>query len=84
MMIEPEDKIVGLEGRAAADTGQTNEELPYCVELWVAEGDKVERVLARALNGQLARVIFNTAQKEYPGRRLTLRRGLETLLDSEG
>jgi hypothetical protein len=83
MMIEPEDKIVGIESRAGLDQTQSGDELPYWIELWDTDAAKVERVLARALSSQLARTIFNTAQNEYPGRRLTLRRGVETLLDSE-
>ena len=49
------------------------DELPYWVELWRAGGsDAVERVLARAVNAQLARAIFNAAKAEYPERRITL------------
>jgi hypothetical protein len=82
-MIGPEDKIVELGDKSALDA-QSADELPYFVELWEPERRRVERVLARALTAQLARAIFNTAQKEFPGRRLTLRHGAETLSDSQG
>ena len=42
----------------------------------------LERVLARALNAQLARAIFHAAQKEHPQRRILLRRGSRTIADS--
>lgn len=59
--------------------------LPYCVELWDgAEGDAVERVLARIADPQLARAIFEKARREHPDRRITLRRGSELLADSAG
>jgi hypothetical protein len=59
------------------------EELPYRVELWRdGVGEAVERVLARAVNVQLARAIFKAAQSEHPERRLTVRRGTSIILDS--
>lgn len=64
-------------GRPAA------EELPYRIELWRAdEADVVERVLGRALNSQLAQAIFTAAKSEFPGRRITLRKGARTIADS--
>jgi hypothetical protein len=58
-------------------------ELPYRVELWHdGVGDTVERVLARALNAQLARAIFKAATGEHPNRRITLRRGARVIADS--
>jgi hypothetical protein len=57
--------------------------LPYQVELWdKANSDSVERILARVADLQLARAIFEKAQGEHPGRRVTLRRGMELLADS--
>jgi hypothetical protein len=50
---------------------RTTEDLPYRIELWTDAGT-LERVLARALNSQLARAIFKAAQSEHPGRRITL------------
>jgi hypothetical protein len=59
------------------------EELPYRIELWHnSERDGVERVLARALSVHLARAIYGAAKEEHPGRRITLRKGDQTLADS--
>jgi len=82
MMIDRDnDKIVALQASAAAET-QRSEDLPFAVELWDPQNAMVERVIARASNQQLARAIFCSAQKENPERRITVRRGAETLLDS--
>lgn len=60
-----------------------SERLPYRVELWAAaDGEAVERVLARALNATLARAIFRAAQMEHPDRRITLSRGTRVIADS--
>jgi hypothetical protein len=62
---------------------RSTEELPYRVELWAVDGpETVERVLARALDLQLARAIFKAAQDEYPERRITLRKGTRIIADS--
>jgi hypothetical protein len=59
------------------------EELPYRVELWRdGGGEGIERVLARAVNVQLARAIFNAAQGEHPERRITVRKGTRIIADS--
>jgi hypothetical protein len=59
------------------------ETLPYRIELWdAATGEKVERVLARALSAALARAIFQAALAEHPERRITLRRGWRLMVDS--
>jgi hypothetical protein len=59
-------------------------DLPYSVELWDrANRDKVERVLARACNGELAKAIFTAAQNEFPERRLTLSKDGQVLADSQ-
>jgi len=56
--------------------------LPYRIEL-VADGENAsERVLALAIDANLARAIFRAAQKEYPERRIVLRRGSRTLADA--
>lgn len=60
------------------------EKLPYSVELWDGAAAALERVLARALNAQLARAIFLAAQKEHPDARILLRRGARTIADSAG
>jgi hypothetical protein len=79
-MVEPEqDKfdVVRLGGKAS------NEKLAYRIELWnEPRGDAVERLLARALNAQLARAIFRAVLAEHPGRRITLRSGARLLADS--
>ena len=82
-MIEPEDKIVGLGNKSGLENAQDGDELPYSVLLCNSENGTPERVLARAASAQLARAIFNAAQSEFPGRRIMLRRGGETVLDSE-
>jgi uncharacterized membrane protein YhfC len=58
------------------------EKLPYSVELWDRGGHALERVLARAINAQLARTIFHAARKEHPDARILLRRGVRTVADS--
>jgi hypothetical protein len=65
------------------DQAGPSENLPYRIELWgEADGAAVERVLARAFNAQLALTIFQAAQSEHPGRRITLRRGTRVIADS--
>lgn len=56
--------------------------LPYRIELCGEDNSAAERVLALALNSALARAIFQAARKEYPGRRILLRRGDRTVADS--
>jgi hypothetical protein len=64
---------------------QPQEELPYRIELWHADGrDAVDRVLGRAVNATLASAIFKAAQQEYPERRITLRKGNHIVADSAG
>ena len=58
------------------------EKLPYSIELWDSAAAELERVLARALDAQLARAIFHAARKEHPDRRVLLRRGSRTIADS--
>jgi hypothetical protein len=70
-------EVSPLTGPAPAQDGG----LPYCVELWEAGGQSVERVLARAVNASLARAIFMAAQSEHPGRRITLRHGTRVLAE---
>ena len=61
------------------------EDLPYRIELWRDGGEtSIERVLARALNAELARAIFKAAQGEYPQRRITLSKGARLVADSDG
>jgi hypothetical protein len=57
------------------------EALPYRVELTASDtGEK--RILARAVNAQLARAIFRAATGEHPSSRITLRRGTRIIADS--
>jgi hypothetical protein len=58
------------------------EDLPYRIELWRADADAVERLLARAASVQLARAIFTAAQGEHPQRRITLCNGNRVVSDS--
>ena len=77
-MKQGRDKII----EGDADSGSP-EELPYRVELWRDGGhETVERVLARAVNVQLARAIFTAAQGEHPERRITVRTGTRIIADS--
>jgi hypothetical protein len=77
---------MNLDRVAMSQTGtspEPAEELPYRVELWHIDGtDTVERVLARAVNGQLAQAIFKAAAEEYPDRRITLYEGPRMIADS--
>jgi len=59
-----------------------SDKLPHSIELWDDGGATLERVLARALNAQLARAIFQAARKEHPDARILLRRGARTIADS--
>ncbi len=69
-------------GRLGVVVTAQSEKLPYSIELWDNGGGALERVLARALNAQLARAIFHAAQKEHPEARILLRRGTRTIADS--
>ena len=64
------------------DPPGAQEELPYCIELWRAGTDAVERVLARGFSAQLAHAIFNAATHEHPERRITLRKGGRIVVDT--
>jgi hypothetical protein len=69
---------LGRLGRMATQ----GDKLPYSVELWDDGGQTLERVLARALDAQLANAIFHAARKEHPDARILLRRGARTIADS--
>ena len=58
------------------------ETLPYRIELWENDGDG-KRLLARAVNAQLARAIFVAAIAEQPDARITLCRGTSIIADSQ-
>lgn len=57
------------------DAAAKDEELPYHVELWDVQRQRIEHVLGRAANALLARAIFTAALTEHPDRYITLRRG---------
>jgi hypothetical protein len=78
-MNERTTKIARISSAAAQ-----HDQLPYRIELYGDAKDAPERVLAMALDANLARAIFRAAQKEYPDRRITLRRGSRTVADSAG
>ena len=61
---------------------RSQETLPYRIELSGADGGE-KRVLARAVNAQLARAIFRAAAGEHPEARITLRRGTRIIADSD-
>jgi hypothetical protein len=61
-----------------------SDKLPYSIELWDGGGQALERVLARALDIQLANAIFHAARNEHPDARILLRRGARTIADSVG
>jgi hypothetical protein len=58
------------------------EKLPYSIELWDDAAGALERVLARAIDAQLARAIFQAARKEHSESRILLRRGARIVADS--
>jgi len=58
------------------------DQLPYRIELCGESENAPERVLALALDANLARAIFRAAQKEYPERRIVLRHGGRTIADT--
>ena len=75
-----QDEIKTGTGTASRPT----EDLPYRIELWRADANEPERMLARAASMQLARAIFKAAQGEHPERRITLRKGNRVVSDSNG
>lgn len=76
-MNERTTKIARISSAAARQ-----DKLPYRIELCGERNDAPERVLALALDANLAHAIFQAAQKEYPQRRIVLRRGGRTVADS--
>ena len=55
--------------------------LPFTVELWELAAN-TQRVVGRASSVVLARALYEAARIDFPGERITLRRGRETLLDT--
>lgn len=67
---------------ARLGSATAQDKLPYRIELAGHGENAPERVLAMALDANLARAIFRAAQKEYPERRIVLRRGSRTVADT--
>lgn len=65
----------------AANGGSVEADLPFRVELWNENKDRVERVIARTHSGNLAHAVFAAACEQYPGRHLRLWRGRERLAE---
>jgi len=59
------------------------EDLPYRIELLRNGAGESERILARARTSTLARIIFEAACNEYPGRSLVLIRGTRAIAKRE-
>lgn len=59
-----------------------DDKFPYFVEIWTADGNAVERTLARSLSIRVARAMYQASLEENADRRITLRCGEETLSDS--
>ena len=51
----------------------TDDDLPFKVEQWDPEGNRIERLIARAANLVIGRSAYEAA---YPKARLTLRQGI--------
>ena len=64
------------------DARANGEKLPYRVELWDAQRQRIERVLGRAANASLGRAIFTAALTEHPDRYITLRRGTKVVAEN--
>jgi hypothetical protein len=65
-----------------SSAGAKQDKPPYRIELCGDGESTPERVLAIALDANLARAIFKAAQREYPKRRIVLRHGSRTIADS--
>jgi hypothetical protein len=59
-----------------------DEDLPFKVEEWDRDGNRIERVIARAANLIVGRSAFEAARRHYPKARLTLRQGIRVIEDS--
>jgi hypothetical protein len=75
---EDQDKVAPFGVATAAQA-----RLPYAIELWDLPRVAPERVLGRAASAILGRAIFQAAQAEHPGRRIVLRRGRETIAQTD-
>ena len=57
----------------------TDEDLPFKVEEWHRDGNRIERVIARAANLVVGRRAYEAACRQYPKARLTLRQGIRVI-----
>jgi hypothetical protein len=55
------------------------EDLPFKVEEWDREGNRIERLIARAANLVVGRSAYEAACRQYPNARLTLRQGIRVI-----
>lgn len=53
--------------------GVEKDDLPYKVEVWDADAEYVEHVVAISAHPAIGFAAFYAAAQEYPGRRITLR-----------
>lgn len=44
----------------------------YAIQLWDAEGTVIEQVIGRASSKAMADALLSTAERQYPGRRITV------------
>ena len=74
---DPKSAVVAF-GEAGPD-----EALPFRVELWDQTRGQRERVIGRAATMVLAQAIFEAAQTDFAGQRITLSRGERILMDNQ-
>jgi hypothetical protein len=56
---------------------------PFKVEEWDRDGNRIERVIARADNLIVGRRAYEAARRQYPKARLTLRQGIRVIEETE-
>ena len=61
-----------------------HEDLPYKVELWDADKNSVEQVLAVTANGSIGYAAYYAAVREYPDRYVSLRHKGSIIARSNG
>ncbi len=62
----------------------TDDDLPFKVEQWDRDGNRIERMIARAANLIVGRSAYEAACRVYPKGRLTLRQGIRVIDETEG
>ena len=73
---EGDPKDVAVVGAAS------EEPLPFTVALWDRSREIPERIIGRAATMVLAQAIFQAAQADFAGERITLSRGARVLMDT--